>query len=410
MDRIGVHGQIFFVIRTGVKPPQHQANGMLRTDKPKQELATCLHAALGSPVPSALLRAIRRNHLLTVPGLTANLVMKHLPKSLAAVLGHQDQEAKHLRSTKTLPAVTATLSASEPDLEPALDTPNHHIFAMLFDKVQIMKSHSDQTGRFPIPSSRGNHYIFALCHHDTNSIHAVAIPNCQAASTRKAWETTHKSLIAQGHAPNLHILDNECSQELKDSFLKHNIAFQRVPPKEHRANAAERAIRTFKNHFISTLCTVDSHFPLSEWDRLLPQTMLTLNLLRSSRMHPSLSAHASLFGHCDFNPAPLAPPGTKIVGHVASEGRPTFGEHGKVGWCIGPPPEHCRCYKCYFPDTMTERDVLTVDFFPEKIPFPNFTADDYLKQTAEDMLHLLQTPSTTSATPTLDFGSPILNS
>jgi hypothetical protein len=284
-----------------LKPPQHQANGNLRTDKPKQELAAYLHAALGSPVPSTLLRAIRRNHLVTVPGLTTNLVTKHLPKSLAAVLGHQDQEAKkHLRSTKALPAVT-TLPVSEPDLEPALDTPNQHIFAMLFDKVQIMKSHSDQTDRFPIPSSRGNHYIFVLHHHDTNSINAVAIPNRQAASIRKAWETTHKSLIAQGHAPNLHILDNECSQELKDSFLKYNIAFQRVPPKEHRANAAERAIRTFKNHFISALCTVDSHFPLSEWDRLLPQAILTLNLLGSSRIHPSLSAHASLFGHYDFN-------------------------------------------------------------------------------------------------------------
>jgi hypothetical protein len=59
---------------------------------------------------------------------------------------------------------------------------------------------------------------------------------------------------------------------------------------------------------------------------------------------------------------------------------------------------------------MTERDVLAVHFFPEKIPFPTFTAAGYLKQTAEDMLHLLQTPRTTSATPTLAFGSPVLNS
>jgi hypothetical protein len=169
-----------------IKPPQHQANGVLRTDKPKQELATYLHAALGSPVPSTLLRAIRRNHLVTFPGLTANLVTKHLPKSLATVLGHQDQEAKHLHSTKALPAA-ATPLASEPDLKPALDAPSHHIFAMLFDKVQIMKSYSGQTGRFPIPSSRGNHYIFVPYHHDTNSIHAIAIPNRQAASICKAW-------------------------------------------------------------------------------------------------------------------------------------------------------------------------------------------------------------------------------
>jgi hypothetical protein len=87
-------------------------------------------------------------------------------------------------------------------------------------------------------------------------------------------------------------------------------------------------------------------------------------------MHPSLSAPAALFGNYDFNQVPLSPPGTHVVAHVAAEVRTTFGQHGKVGWYIGPFPEHYRCYKCYFPDTMKERDVLTVDFFPEKIAFP----------------------------------------
>ena len=132
-------------------------------------------------------------------------------------------------------------------------------------------------------------------------------------------------------------------------------------------------------------------------------------MLRSSRIHPSLSAHASLFGNYDFNRVPLAPPGTQVVAHVAADSRTTFGQHGKVGWYIGPSPEHYRCYKCYFSDTMSERDVLTVDFFPEKIPFPRFTAEDYLKQTAEDMLHLLHSKSTSTSTTPLSFGPPILN-
>jgi hypothetical protein len=390
--------------------PSHQANGILRTDKPKQELATYLHATLGSPVPSTLLRAIRRGHLTTFPGLTTNLISKHLPKSVATSLGHQDQEAKHLRSTQLpLPNITSP-DVFDSDLSPPFDEDgSHQISIMLFDKQELLKSYSDQTGRFPIPSSRGNHYMFVLYHHPTNTIHAEAIPNRQAASIRKAWEKTHKTLLRQGHPPNLHILDNECSQELKDAFTKYNIAFQRVPPKEHRSNAAERAIRTLKNHFITILCTLDSSYPMSEWDLLLPQTILTLNLLRSSRIHPSLSAHASLYGSYDFNRCPMAPPGTKIVAHVAADSRTTFGEHGKVGWYIGPSLEHYRCYKCYFPDTMKERDVLTVDFFPEKIPFPTFTQEDYLRQTAEDMLHLL-TPPAASTTPTpLTFGPPILN-
>ena len=58
-----------------------------------------------------------------------------------------------------------------------------------------------------------------------------------------------------------------------------NIDFQLVPPGMHRRNAAERAIRTFKNHFIAGLCSVDKDLPLHLWDRLLPQAELTLNLL-----------------------------------------------------------------------------------------------------------------------------------
>jgi hypothetical protein len=85
--------------------------------------------------------------------------------------------------------------------------------------------------------------------------------------------------------------------------------FNEFPQKEHRINVVERAIRTFKNHLIANLCTIDSHFPLTDWDRLLPQTTLTLNLLRSSRIHPSLSAHASLFGQFNFNRTPIAPTG-----------------------------------------------------------------------------------------------------
>jgi hypothetical protein len=216
-------------------------------------------------------------------------------------------------------------------------------------RLDILKSYSDQTGLFPIPSSRGNHYMFILYHQDTNTIHAIGIPNRKGPSIRDAWETTHHLLVQKGHAPELHILDNECSQDLKNAFLANKIAFQCVPPHVHRVNAAERAIRTFKNHFIASLCTVDTTFPMTEWDRLLPQATLTLNLPHSPRIHPSLSAHASLHGNFDYNRTPIAPIGTRVIAHVTAEKRKTFGAsvHGDIGWYIGPSLEHYRCYKCY---------------------------------------------------------------
>jgi hypothetical protein len=157
-------GQVF-------RPTVHQANAILLTDRPKQELATYLHAALGSPAPSTLLRAIRRGHLIMIPGLTTNLISKHLPKSIATTLGHQDQEAKHLRSTKVLPLSTPNAPPPIPipclldnDIALLLAPASHELCAMLMAKTDISKSYSDQTGKFPIPSSHGNHYIFILYH------------------------------------------------------------------------------------------------------------------------------------------------------------------------------------------------------------------------------------------------------
>ena len=58
---------------------------------------------------------------------------------------------------------------------------------------------------------------------------------------------------------------------------------------------------------------------------------------------------------------------------------------------------------------MSECDVLTVDLFPENISFSKFTPEDYLTQTAKDMLHLLKVPDSFSSTLDLACGSPILN-
>ena len=38
--------------------------------------------------------------------------------------------------------------------------------------------------------------------------------------------------------------------------------------KKYRVNAAERAIQTFKSHFISGLCGTDGDWPLQLWDTM----------------------------------------------------------------------------------------------------------------------------------------------
>jgi hypothetical protein len=124
-----------------------------------------------------------------------------------------------------------------------------------------------------------------------------------------------QELVARGLKPKLMKLDNEASKLLKNYLYQQDIAFQLVPPYSHRRNSSERAIRSFKDHLISGLCSTDKSFPMHLWDRILPQAVITLNMLITSRINPELSAATHIFGQHDFNRAPLAPPGTRIIAH-----------------------------------------------------------------------------------------------
>jgi hypothetical protein len=170
--------------------------------------------------------------------------------------------------------------------------------------------------------------------------------------------------VARGLKPKLMKLDNEASKMLKDYLYQQDITFQLDPPYLHRQNSAERAIRSFKDHLIAGLCSTDKSFPMHFWDRILPQAVITLNMLRTSRINPKIPAATHLFGQYDFNRAPMAPPGTIIIAHETSGRRRTWAPHGKDGWYIGPALEHYRCYTVYITKTRSNRIVETVEFPP----------------------------------------------
>ena len=134
---------------------------------------------------------------------------------------------------------------------------------------------------------------------------------------------------------------------LKEYLIDNDVEFQLAPPHIHRHNAVERAIRTLKNHIIAGIATCDKEFPLHLWDRLFPQAILTLNLMRGSRINPHLSAHAQVHGQFNFNSHPIGPPGTKVLVHEKSDNRSSWAPHATEGWYIGPAMEHYRCYTIY---------------------------------------------------------------
>ena len=168
--------------------------------------------------------------------------------------------------------------------------------------------------------------------------------------------------------------------------------YQLIPPHIHRRNASERAIHTFKNHFIAGLANTDPNFPLSNWCRLLPQAELTLNLLRASRLNPKLSAYAQLEGTFDFTRTPLAPPGTRVIIHEKPTNRQTLAPHGTDGWYLGPALNHYQCYRVWVPRTHAERIVDTISFFPKAVALPELTHKDAVIQAARELTHALQQP------------------
>ena len=112
----------------------------------------------------------------------------------------------------------------------------------------------------------------------------------------------------------------------------------------HWINDAERAMRTFKNHFIADLCTADPLVPFYLWYRILPQVTMTLNMLRQSRLNPGLSAHEQLYFIHNFERTPLAPLGCKVQIHEKPHKRLTYAPHSVDGWYLGPAMHHYRCY------------------------------------------------------------------
>ena len=57
------------------------------------------------------------------------------------------------------------------------------------------------------------------------------------------------------------------------------VEFQLVPPRVHRQNSAERAIKTFKEYLLAVLVGLDVSSYMDLWCRLLKQTEMTLNMI-----------------------------------------------------------------------------------------------------------------------------------
>jgi len=271
---------------------------------------TCLF----SPVLTTVGHALAASIMPAFPGLTLKALHKHGSPSIHTQKGHMDQTRANQASTSNI----EELEHFFPKMLNENKT-EHYCFAAITTAPTKTGSanvtFSDQTGKFPFKSQSGNQHLFVFYHYNSNYIHLEPMKNKSQAELLKVYSKTLKMFISAGTKSTLHILDHECPQSLKDYMRAAGVHYQLTPPGTHRCNYPERSIRTAKAHIISGLSSVNPRFPMHQWDQLIPQAEITLNLLRGSRINPKLSAYTQINGIFDPLATPLGPPGCLVLAH-----------------------------------------------------------------------------------------------
>ncbi len=111
----------------------------------------------------------------------------------------------------------------------------------------------------------------------------------------ETYKKNFEYLLSKGFKkPKVNVMDNQATKAIKATLTPQQVTLQLVEPHNHRVNAAERAIQTFKNRFIGALGTTDSKFLIQLWDKLSPLVQDCINLLCRSCILPSKLAYKML--------------------------------------------------------------------------------------------------------------------
>ena len=77
--------------------------------------------------------------------------------------------------------------------------------------------------------------------------------------------------------PSALCIDNECPDYLQFFFRSNSVDFQLCLSNDHHTNQSQKAIDTWKCHFLAGLSGVDPSFTMHLWCHLLPQATQTPN-------------------------------------------------------------------------------------------------------------------------------------
>ena len=368
------------------------ANNVIRLDSEAEFVRFC-HATYGSPAVSTFIQSVTKGFV-RIPGLTAAAIRRHPPNTMATAKGHLNQTRQGQRSTKTREVCDPS---DEEDFHP---TPSKIISYKIICKLvgRTLTNFSDLTGRFPVQAINGDSYMLVMYSEGANYIHIETMPNRSSEEYVKSFQRGYKFFADHGFKPEFERLDNEISADLIAFFATEKIGYQLSPPGMHRANKAERAIQTWKQHFISVLSTTDKDFPLNLWSELVPAGECTLNQMRSSGMTPNISAWDQMHGPYDFSKNPMVAAGMKVLCHNKPSQRGTWAAHGEPGFYLGAARKHYRSYDLWITRTKSHRVSDTVEWFPSDIRIPGASVAEEIARATQELTAAIKAACDSNAT------------
>jgi hypothetical protein len=231
------------------------------------------------------------------------MVRKHMPNALATAKGHLDRKPSsnpHANSD-AVSALRRHHTRSQHDQQRLVG--QHAKPTVPFSPTAASKSstlHLDYTCALPEVCTSGTRYFQIACW--GGYINLQPLVSLRAEHTTQALRATVEFFSKHDVQIDKVRMDNQQSQPSSH------------PTSRIRANRAERAIRTAKNHIIASRAGFHPDCPHMYLDKCLGQMELTLNVVRPYDYDPTKSAFEGVMGYkYNFKHHPIAPVGSKVL-------------------------------------------------------------------------------------------------
>ena len=132
-----------------------------------EQVIAWYHAAAGYPTKATWIKAIEAGNYATWPLLTTKAVKKYFPEADETSKGHMRRVKSGVRSTKAQVQEPEEIQLAATTLA-NLRKKHRDIYVQIKEASELV--YTDQTGQFPVTSSRGHKYIMVLVEVDGNYI------------------------------------------------------------------------------------------------------------------------------------------------------------------------------------------------------------------------------------------------